>query len=471
MPQPAPQPRRGRPTGSPSFSWRAFFQQTRTPVFVLGKGRRLRFANAAWEHLTGARLSDTLGLVCSARRHSSPLAAALAPTPEALAGHPDRARRPAPPNRTGPPWWDITFVPLTGDDGLLGVVGYVTVEGEAVPAAERKIPAVVMATRARHASKFTFDLLMGNSPGSERFVAQVRHAAQTAAPVWVVGEPGSGKETTARVIHHGGAQRERMFVPIDCAGLQPYLIESLLWGHGGLAGTDRVGTIFLKDPTALPRDLQQQLIDLFADDRPATPRLICGSSQTAAAAVKAGALLPEFHTTFSVLELRVPPLRDRAADLPRLVGHLLTRLAPPGRSPSIELSAVEVLQAQRWPGNLRELADVLAKAIAAAGDGPVKRDHLPWDLRVQAGWKKPSSKPPLRLETVLETVEKRLIEMALAKMDGNASNAADLLGIDRARLLRRMEALGLKKPRNRINKTTDAKADKGSPKPGGKSSG
>src|SRR5688572_5691166 len=94
-------PRKGRPEGSPGFTWRAFFQQSRTPVFVLGKARRLRYANPAWEKLTGIPLADALGMVCSARRHSTPLAAALAPTPEAIAGRPDKARRPAPPNRTG----------------------------------------------------------------------------------------------------------------------------------------------------------------------------------------------------------------------------------------------------------------------------------------------------------------------------------------------------------------------------------
>ena len=107
-------PKKGRPRGSGSFPWRAFFQQSTTPVFVLGKGRRLRYANPAWEKLTGTALADALGMVCSARRHSSPLAAALAPTPEAQAGKPDTTRRPAPGVRAGTQWWDIAFAPLAG---------------------------------------------------------------------------------------------------------------------------------------------------------------------------------------------------------------------------------------------------------------------------------------------------------------------------------------------------------------------
>src|SRR5688572_4288174 len=148
-----PPSKKGRPRGSGSFAWRAFFQHSATPVFVLGKGRRLRFANAAWEKLTGLKLADALGMVCSARRPSSALAAA----PEAEAGKPDCARRAAPSARSGPPWWDVTFAPLAGDDGLYGIVGFIAVVGETAPAAARKVPAAVAALRARHATHFTFD--------------------------------------------------------------------------------------------------------------------------------------------------------------------------------------------------------------------------------------------------------------------------------------------------------------------------
>src|SRR5581483_10078150 len=195
-----PSPKKGRPKGSQSFGWRAFFQQTATPVFVLGKGRRLRFANAAWEKLTGLKLADALGMVCSARRHSSPLAAALAPTPDAQAGKPDRVRRPGPHSRHSHPWWDITFAPLAGDDAASGIVGFITVVGEPALAVVRKIPPSVTALRDRHARHFGFDLCSGESPAAERFAGQLRHVAESEAPVWLVGEPGSGKETAARVI-------------------------------------------------------------------------------------------------------------------------------------------------------------------------------------------------------------------------------------------------------------------------------
>ncbi|HUR55599.1 MAG TPA: sigma 54-interacting transcriptional regulator [Gemmataceae bacterium] len=429
---------KGRPRRS-SLPWRAFFRESRTPIFVLGKGKRLRFANAAWEQLTGVKLADALGLVCSTRRHSTPLAAALAPTPDALAGTPGTVRRPAPPLRTGPPWWDVSFTPLAGDDGLLGLVGSIAVVGEPVPAAARKIPANVTVLRERHAGRFTVDLLSGQSAVAERFASQVRLAAETTAPVWLVGEPGSGKETTARVIHHTGTQRERMFVALDCGGLQPYLIESLLFGHGGqgLAASDRVGTLFLKEPAALPRDMQERLLDVFLEAKPGALRLICASARRADDDVTTGRLLPDFDTTLSVLELRIPPLRDRLEDLTRIASRITPR--------PLEPAAVEVLKAQSWAGNLRELVEVLAEA---AGDaGPITRDQLPRELRVRATLEpNPPPGPSPKLDALLEAVEKRLIRLAMAKSKGNATKAAEWLGIWRTRILRRIEALGIVKP-------------------------
>jgi len=432
-------PKKGRPRGSESFPWRAFFQHSTTPIFVLGKGRRLRFANPAWEKLTGLKIADALGMVCSARRHSSPLAAALAPSPEAEAGKSDTARRPAPGARAGTQWWDIAYMPLAGTDELYGIVGFITVVGESKPHAARKLPPSLAALREKSARRYGLDLFAGRSPSSERFQGQLRMAAQSPAPVWLFGEPGSGKETAARVIHHAGPHRDRAFVAIDCAGLQPFLIESLLFGHTGLLPAGHIGTLYLKDPAALPRDLQQSLADYLLEN-PHPTRLISGSLHTAADQVAAGKLVKEFHTSLSVLDLCVPPLRERMADLSRLVSHFLPGVV-------VEPEAFHVLRVQSWSGNLRELAEALTEAVATAGGGPVKRDHLPRELRVRAGIDPPTNPPrPLTLDPMLEAVEKRLIQLALRRSNNHQSEAAELLGIFRARLWRRLETLGIPVP-------------------------
>jgi DNA-binding NtrC family response regulator len=417
------------------LAWRAFFQQSRTPVFVLGKGRRLRFANAAWEALTGRTLADELGLVCSSRKSATALAAVLAPPDEVLAGRSERCRRSAPNHRTGPPWWDITFIPLAGDGDLLGIVSFIEVVGEGAPAAARKVPAPVMAIRDAHADHFTIDRLTGDSTASRRLASQLRLAAAVTAPVWILGEAGSGKESAARAIHRAGPGRDRSFLALDCAGLQPYLIESLLWGHGGLAGSDRLGAVYLREPSALPRELQQKFAEQFAQPERKGPRLFCGSARPALSDVKAGTLLPEFHTALSALVVTLPPLAERLDDLPRFVMHLLGK--------PLDEKVTAVLAAHAWPGHFRELRDVLAAASAAAGDGPILREHLPRSLRERLGVAKPAAEPSLQLDAILEATEKRLIVQALAKTNGNATKAAALLGIWRPRLLRRIEALGL----------------------------
>lgn len=429
--------RKGRPRGSGSFPWRSFFQQTTTPLYVLGKGRRLRFANAAWEKLTGVKLADAIGMVCSTRRHSSLLAAALAPTPEAEAGKPDRSRRPAPIARSGPPWWDITFAPLAVEEGQFGIVGFITVVGEATPVA-RKVPPSIGALREKNAGHFTLDRFAGTSPAIVRFAAQLRHAATSTAPVWLVGEPGSGKETAARVIHHAGPHRDRAFVAFDCAGLQPYLIESVLFGHGGLLAGEHVGTLYLRAPDALPRDMQQRLADVCGEAN--APRLISGSLNPAAKDVAGQKLVPEFHTALAVLELLVPPLRNRLPDLGRLAAEFL-----PGVT--IEPAVFALLRGQPWKSNLRELAEVLTDAATVAKGPVLKVEHLPHEMRVRAGLEPLAVPPkPLTIDPILEAVEKRVIQLAMRKANGNQTRAAELLGVFRARLGRRLEALKLIEP-------------------------
>ena len=336
MAEPNPEtPRRGRPKGAASFPWRALFQQSTTPLFVLGRHRRLRFANAAWERLAQATLAESLGMACSTRRHSSRLAAAMSPTPEALAGRPVTSRRPAPSVKNGPPWWDVTFVPLAGTDGPLGFVGFIEVVGEAEPAASRKLTPVVAAVRDAHARSFPLDLLAGETLAAGRLLAQARLAARSAGPYWLRGEPGSGKSIAARVIHHAGLGREKAFVALDCEGLQPHLLDSVLFGHGGLAATDRVGTIYWREPAALPRDFQKKLFDWLTDGRATTPRAVWASARPALDDVRRPAAAGVPH--------RVRGVRGRAAAAARAarrpaavpVAHPRTADGGgPGRSPS-----------------------------------------------------------------------------------------------------------------------------------------
>src|SRR6266404_8667987 len=134
------------PSKADEFNSRALLQRSRDALFVLNRQRRLRFANAAWEKLTGQSLEDSYGLNCT-QRAADPLARTLCPPPEALAGGVGRARRPVPPARFGPPWWDLVFLPLGGTDGPLGIIGRIIVVGSETPAKGRGLPEDVLRLR------------------------------------------------------------------------------------------------------------------------------------------------------------------------------------------------------------------------------------------------------------------------------------------------------------------------------------
>jgi transcriptional regulator with PAS, ATPase and Fis domain len=423
--------------------WPALFDRSVRPVFVLNQARRLRYVNPAWEALAGVAKADAYGLACVRRGPTDSLARALAP-PAAAAEQVATTRRPAPGAHAGPPWWDVTFVPLSADDGTTGYLGLVTVVA-ADPAVPRvKLPASLAALRAEHAAAFPPDLFAGTGPAADRFAAQLRAAAAGSAPVWLVGEPGCGKETAARVIHHASAVKERAFFGLDCSGIQPYLVEGLLAGKGGLAEAKAIGTIYLKQPAALPRDAQKQLLGWMTGPKPG-PRWLAGSVRPAATCLADGTLLPDLYAALAVVEIAVPPLRERAADLPRIADEVLGRLGDP--RPVLSAGVTNLMKAFQWPGNVRELADVLTAAAAKAGGSILVPEHVPRYVREAAGINldpSPMATTGPNLDAVLEGVEMRLLALAMAKAHGNATRAAEWLGIPRTRLLRRAAALGLK---------------------------
>jgi transcriptional regulator with AAA-type ATPase domain len=433
MPDPEPPPK-----ADPRFPWRAAFDRTTAAVFVVGADRRLRYANPAWGTLTGRPPADARGMRVSARRSAGPLAQAIAPPPEVWHGQPASVRRPPPDADAGPPWWDVTFTPLPNDRGRPpAVVGVLAVVGADLPKPRAGSPAAAAAVaefRRRHAAGFPFDLFAGASPAAGHLLAQARLAARTRVPVWIVGEPGSGKETLARVIHHNGPRGGRAFVGLDCGGLQPYLIDGMLFGKGGLVGSPHLGTLYLKEPAALPRDLQERIAAARG------VRLVCGSARPAADAVAAGRLVPTYQSALAVLELRPPPLRGRLDDLPKLVARLCERFG----GPAVADDVWPALRAHAWPGNVRELADVLQQA--AEKGGPITRARLTryiQERQLIADHPPPPADTGWTLDGVLEAAERRLIELALRKANGSLGNAAAALGVPRPRLARRVEALGI----------------------------
>jgi transcriptional regulator with PAS, ATPase and Fis domain len=416
--------------------WAALFQQSTRPLFVLYRSRRVQYVNAAWEALAKCAAADAIGRACVRSGRVEPVFRTLAPPAEARDAVVARVRRPAPGAKGGPPWWDITFVPLVTADGTAGFFGAIDVVNAVAPIPPRKTPPAVGAIRDRQAMRFSFELFAGESALAQRFQARLRLAAKSMEPVWIVGESGSGKETLARVVHHQSSAREKAFVVCECRGVEPYLLDGVLFGIAGIATAGQVGTLFLKSPAALPRDAQQRILD-WLRIAPHPPRLICASAESAAASVRAGTLLEDFLAEQSTIELELPPLRERADELSHIVERMGFALA--AESPVL-------LAVHDWPGNLHELHEILSESALRAGEGAIEPEHLPRYIRERA-WLANNPMPKertLSLDALLEAVERRMIESALKRSNGNQTEAATRLGIFRTRLGRRIEALKIR---------------------------
>jgi arginine utilization regulatory protein len=458
-PPPAPEPPPEPPAIEPSthdFRWQALFQRTREPLFVLNRRRRFLFVNRAWEQLTGVSAAEARGLVCLRRTPLSQdppdlvVRSLCSPPPEVWKGKPGRSRRLLPGAEGAARWWDLDFLPLEDDQGLLCVLGKITVVSRSQPPGLPPLPDKLMALREGRVQGFGFDQLASSLPALQRVLEQVCLAGQSSVPVLLLGEAGTGKQWIARTLHYQGSRREEPFVALDCARLPSSLLAPLLLPRDKRAGK---ATYYLREPAYLARDLQKRLCDQLHEAGDSDgPRFLAGTCLNPVEEVRAGRLLEDLSCALSTLIIQLPPLRQRRADLPLLVERLLARIHVESvhRVTGLMTEAWEVVQAYAWPGNLRELHAVLQHACRHATGDQLEADHLPAALRLAVRLEqtpRPSPDKPLPLEKLLEEAERRLIQLALRKAKGNCSRAAEMLAIWRARLLRRIEALGIKERR------------------------
>jgi DNA-binding NtrC family response regulator len=398
--------------------------------------------------------AEARGLQCrhSALPSDSPLDLRVrvlcAPPPEVLAGKAGRVRRLWAKDAAQPVWWEIDYLPLAGTDAALAFLCRLRPIANLAGPSPNAIAAAWQEVRPTRAG---FESLASAVPAMGVIGRQARLAAATDVPYLIVGEPGTGKRWLAGVVHDASQRARRPLIVLACARLPLEQCRALLAAHTAARMGWLGGTLFLQEPQALPQDLQRGLVErMQADFTPTSLRVAAGMRLEPAEAVSKGLLLPELAHLLETLVLHLPPLRERREDLSDLLDLFWKRIRSALNRDEMVLAREtrEFLSRYSWPANLHELQSVLASAGQRATGKQVEPADLPFALRLQLKLEEsPStaaSKPP-PLDVLLEQVERRMLTTAMGRAGGNKSKAAEWLGIWRARLIRRLDALGLDK--------------------------
>ncbi len=314
------------------------------------------------------------------------------------------------------------------------------------------------------------DTLLGDSAIMQTIRHTIAKLARSQAPVYISGESGTGKELVARLIHAKGPRNEQPFVPVNCGAIPSELMESEFFGHrkgsftGATADKEGLfqaadgGTLFLDEVAELPLSMQVKLLRAIQEkavrpvggqkEQAVDVRILSATHKNLSRLVEEGAFRQDLFYRINVIELKVPSLRQRREDIPRLAAHILSRLAPGDQAIRLGAEALDALQRYAFPGNVRELENILERALTLC-DG---EEIQPADLALPDSSELPpvadddlAAAPPegVPLEEYLENIERKAILNALEQTGNNKTAAAKLLGITFRAMRYRLKKLGL----------------------------
>ncbi|HYW30673.1 MAG TPA: sigma-54 dependent transcriptional regulator [Gemmatimonas sp.] len=310
--------------------------------------------------------------------------------------------------------------------------------------------------------RLVLDQLVGRTPGMIEVFKTIGQAAGTRATILVRGDSGTGKELVARAVHVNSAVGNAPFVAVNCAALPTTLLESELFGHvkGAFTGAhgarkgrfemagrgtiflDEIGDTSLEFQSKLLRVLQEREFYPVGGEQPvrSEARVIAATHRDLEALVRAGRFREDVYFRLRVVEIVLPPLRERVGDIPALVAHLVQRAADSLECPMPKVSdeALLLLQQHPWPGNVRELEHALTRAVVASTRGGVMRpEHITLSAVAVDGSERPVVLRPL------DDVEREHVARILESTGGHKARAAEILGVSRPRLNRLMEKYDL----------------------------
>jgi two-component system, NtrC family, response regulator PilR len=327
-------------------------------------------------------------------------------------------------------------------------------------------------------TKNTVDLI-GNSPAIDYVRTMIEKLARSQAPVYVSGESGSGKELAARLIHNNSSRRDKAFVPVNCGAIPENLMESEFFGYKkgaftgaaqdtlGLFQAANGGTLFLDEVADLPLAMQVKLLRAIQEKKVRTVggtaeetvdvRIISATHKNLGTMMEHGQFRQDLYYRLNVIQLKMPALRDRPEDIPELTQKLLQKIcdAQSIEAPTLEDSAKKMLSELQFAGNVRELENMLERALALCDGKKISAEDLfmyeeaqvkqPKNSQATQDEFEPSHDTEVGLPEYLEEIEKRAIIKALEKSNNNKTAAAKLLGVSFRTLRYRLTKLGLAK--------------------------
>jgi two-component system response regulator PilR (NtrC family) len=329
-------------------------------------------------------------------------------------------------------------------------------------------PATRRTVDADNGSSTGLPVLIGTSALMQATRALIERLARSQAPVHISGESGSGKELAARLVHLKGSRQDGPFVAVNCGAIPENLMESEFFGYrkGAFTGAsaDRDGffqaanggTLFLDEVADLPLQMQVKLLRAIQEkkvrkvgattEEPVDVRIISATHRNLGDEVKGGAFRQDLYYRLNVIELRMPSLREMREDIPQLAATLLQRQCAGREPPKLTKEAQAALLAYDFPGNVRELENILERALALASGDEIKAEDLQLTSRgAGEAEKTPASGPSgLPLQERLDAIERKAIFDALEQTHYNRTAAAKVLGISFRALRYRMERLGIK---------------------------
>jgi DNA-binding NtrC family response regulator len=310
-------------------------------------------------------------------------------------------------------------------------------------------------------TRYQFHQLIGRSPAMRKIYELIERISDSASNVLITGESGTGKELVAKALHYNGIRKEGPFVAVNCAAIPETLLESELFGYKKGAFTDaktdkkglmfeaKEGTLFLDEITEMPSTVQAKLLRVIEEREvrplgdtlsyPVDVRIIATTNRDISSLTKEGQFREDLYYRLRVIDIELPPLRERREDIPLLVQHFIDKfgVATKKKISGVSEDVLKVLLNYAWPGNVRELENVIQRAMTLTQHEVIVPEDLP--STIFPAEKEELLEGALREKYTMEQLEREYIRKVLIDVGGNKSKAAERLGLDRKTLYRKLQ--------------------------------